>query len=80
MIHPYVSAQLAEDRVKGLRDEADRYRLAMGHRLAARPPRFRVTRLRWRAPRLAGAALAQVVEAIGLAVRRIGFRREPQGS
>ena len=42
-MHPHLSGQLAADRVKGLRDEADHYRLAKRHRLAARPARFRVT-------------------------------------
>ena len=74
MMHPYVSAQLAEDRVRSLRDEADRYRLAEHYGLAAGPPRLRFARLRRRAPRLA-PPLAHVVEAFVMAVGRIGFRR-----
>ena len=42
-MHPHLSGQLSEHRIKSLRDEADHYRLAKRHRLAARPPRFRVT-------------------------------------
>jgi hypothetical protein len=42
-MHPHLSGQLAAHRVKSLRDEADHYRLAKRHRLAARRPRLRVT-------------------------------------
>ena len=70
-MHPHLSGQLAEHRVKSLRDEADHYRLAKRHRLESRRPRFRVTWLQ----HALGSVLSPSHRLTGL--RHVGIRARP---